>query len=234
MEYERGKSMDIGNNIATLRKNKNLTQEELANILNVSTKTISSYETNRNIPNIETLILLAKALNCSVDSLIGLTSNDQEINNIYQTKNTKNSILKAMLIGIILILPMIFFLWAGYVSLSALMAGIYANTNLENCLNLANLSTIDQTNLFIEPWNLLKIYAFEYVIYSILFIINFILYKKNCKIILIVLNSLILVILLINILLSILDGDFYNYDYLMYLVCSVIGIIFGFKLSNKQ
>lgn len=220
--------MNIGNNIASLRKNKNLTQEDLANLINVSTKTISSYETNRSIPNIETLMLLADALNCSVDSLIGLPNNFK----VYQKKNPKNSILKVILICIVLILPVIFFLWAGYVSLSALLAGIYTNSNIEKCL--ANLSTSEQTTLFIEPWNLLKIYAFEYIVYIIFFLINFIFYKKNCQKILIILNSLILVILLINIILGILNGDFYNYDYLMFVVCSIIGIILGINLNNKS
>ena len=42
IKYERSKRMNIGNNIATLRKNKNLTQEELAKLIKVSPKTISS------------------------------------------------------------------------------------------------------------------------------------------------------------------------------------------------
>ena len=40
--------MNVGKNIAKFRKEKNLTQEELAKNINVSPKTISSYENNRN------------------------------------------------------------------------------------------------------------------------------------------------------------------------------------------
>ena len=75
--------MNIGLNISNLRKEKNLTQEELAKLINVSPKTISSYETNRSIPNIEILILLSKVLDTSINDILNLKEdNNNEVKKI--------------------------------------------------------------------------------------------------------------------------------------------------------
>ncbi len=63
----------IGNKIMQLRKENNLTQQDLANILNISRSTISLYEINRNVPDIGTLIKIADFFNVSLDFLAGRT-----------------------------------------------------------------------------------------------------------------------------------------------------------------
>lgn len=63
-------------NLKILRKNRNITQENLAEYLGVNQKVISHYETGRNEPDINTLIKLADYFNCSVDYLIGHQSSD--------------------------------------------------------------------------------------------------------------------------------------------------------------
>lgn len=62
--------MKIGNNIKFYRKQKGLTQSQLAEMLNVSTITIQNYENNRRKPSIETLTKIAKALDIPVSKLI--------------------------------------------------------------------------------------------------------------------------------------------------------------------
>ena len=62
--------MNIGENIANLRKNQNLTQESLAKLINVSPKTISSYETNRSLPSLDILISISKALNTDLNTIL--------------------------------------------------------------------------------------------------------------------------------------------------------------------
>ena len=59
--------MNIGNNLVKLREEKGLKQNELAKMINVSDKTISSYENNRSLPNIEILVLIANALETNID-----------------------------------------------------------------------------------------------------------------------------------------------------------------------
>jgi transcriptional regulator with XRE-family HTH domain len=62
--------MSIGKNIALHRKDKHWTQKELAKLMNVSDKTISSWETERTYPDINSLIQLSDYLNLSLDELI--------------------------------------------------------------------------------------------------------------------------------------------------------------------
>lgn len=62
--------MNLGNRITKLRKNKNLTQDSLAEKLFVTNKTISSWESNRTEPSLETIIKLSEILECSASYLI--------------------------------------------------------------------------------------------------------------------------------------------------------------------
>lgn len=63
-------SITIGKKIAKLRKEKGLTQSQLAEIINVSNKTISRWETGEGYPEISLLAPLAKALGVSTDFLL--------------------------------------------------------------------------------------------------------------------------------------------------------------------
>lgn len=59
------------NRIRELRKEKGLTQEELAKILNVSARSVGFYETGQRDPGTETLQRLAEFFDCSIDYLLG-------------------------------------------------------------------------------------------------------------------------------------------------------------------
>ena len=92
--------------LQNLERKKNITQEELAKNINVSPKTISSYENNRNLPIIETLILLSQELDVSINDILGINEeNSKEIKNKYENKN----FLQIVIIFLISIIPMIYF-----------------------------------------------------------------------------------------------------------------------------
>lgn len=61
----------IGERIRELRKAHNMTQKELAEILNSAKSTISQYENNINEPDLETVIKIADCFNVTVDHLLG-------------------------------------------------------------------------------------------------------------------------------------------------------------------
>ena len=63
----------IGENIARQRKRLGLTQEELAEKMNVSAQAVSKWENDLSYPDIETLCKLADLFECSLDELV----NDQ-------------------------------------------------------------------------------------------------------------------------------------------------------------
>jgi transcriptional regulator with XRE-family HTH domain len=61
----------LGNNIRELRKQKRLTQAELAKVMSVSQQTVGAWETGRAIPGSDTLGDLADLFNVSTDYLLG-------------------------------------------------------------------------------------------------------------------------------------------------------------------
>ena len=62
--------MNFGKNLQYLRRlSKNLTQEELAEKLNVSRQTVSKWETNEALPEMDKALELCRIFNCSLDNL---------------------------------------------------------------------------------------------------------------------------------------------------------------------
>lgn len=57
-------------NLKTLRKSRNITQEEIANFLQVDRSTYSYYEIGKTIPKIYTIKKIADFYNISLDSLL--------------------------------------------------------------------------------------------------------------------------------------------------------------------
>lgn len=62
--------MNFDKKIIEIRKKNNLTQEKLAEKLNVSRQTVSNWETNKCYPDIETLVIISNMFNISLDILI--------------------------------------------------------------------------------------------------------------------------------------------------------------------
>lgn len=62
--------MNIGEKIYNLRKKKNLSQEELASVLNVSRQTISKWETGESNPDIDKIVPLCNFFEISTDEFL--------------------------------------------------------------------------------------------------------------------------------------------------------------------
>ena len=82
--------MLFGKNLREHRKNKGLTQSELAQIVGVSRQAIASYEGQRREPSFEVLIKLANCFCVSIDKLIGR----DEHSIINNTETIKENVLK--------------------------------------------------------------------------------------------------------------------------------------------
>lgn len=61
---------EFGNQLRVLREKRGLTQKQLAEHMGMSTRTILQAETHQSNPKFETVILLAKEMNISLDALI--------------------------------------------------------------------------------------------------------------------------------------------------------------------
>ncbi len=78
----------LGSNIKTYRKNKGFTQEELADLLNVTPQAVSKWESENGMPDVSMLIPLAQVLGISTDALLGydsLSENDEVISRVRKT-----------------------------------------------------------------------------------------------------------------------------------------------------
>ena len=60
----------LGEKIKKYRENKNMTQNEVADILGVKSATISKYESNTLEPNIESIKKIAEIFEISIDKLL--------------------------------------------------------------------------------------------------------------------------------------------------------------------
>ena len=70
---------NIGMTIARLRRERNLTQERLAELLGVTNSTVSKWENSTTCPDIALLPLLADVFGVSVDALFGRTGSSRRI-----------------------------------------------------------------------------------------------------------------------------------------------------------
>ena len=89
--------MTIGKRIAALRREKNLKQDDLAQMLEVSPQAVSKWENDQTCPDISLLPKLAKILGVSVDELL---SDKQELQPVVtlvpedQRKDIKDMVLR--------------------------------------------------------------------------------------------------------------------------------------------
>lgn len=71
--------MNIGDKIKELREKRDLTQDQLASILDLSRSTIGMYERDERQPGYELLIKIADYFNVTTDYLLGRTENKNEL-----------------------------------------------------------------------------------------------------------------------------------------------------------
>ena len=101
---ERGEVMNLGQRLIELRKAKHLSQEEVAEKLNVTRQTISKWETNQSSPEFDKILPLCELFEISTDQLI--TGKKNKINNsedeILNSNDNKKNRTIGLTIGILL------------------------------------------------------------------------------------------------------------------------------------
>jgi len=76
--------MKFGDNLKIIRKNKKMSQEELAEKVNVSRQSVSKWETGESYPEMNNILELCKIFNCKINDLVhtemsDISSLDEEI-----------------------------------------------------------------------------------------------------------------------------------------------------------
>ena len=99
-----GSIMSLGKNIQKLRKEKKLSQEQLAQKCNVSRQTISRWESDEVLPDTNNLITLAKLFNVTLDSMVFDESQEYT-----KEKNIKWKILGiiSLILNIVLVISLV-------------------------------------------------------------------------------------------------------------------------------
>lgn len=112
--------MSFGNNLQVLRKEKNLSQEKLADDLNVSRQCISKWEMDSAYPETEKLIALSEYFDVSIDTLVkGNVERREEIpdnkvqNNASQSRESYRNIRLVSAVCLILFSPFWTTYWLG-------------------------------------------------------------------------------------------------------------------------
>ena len=105
--------MRLGKNIFDLRKEKGLSQEKLAEQINVTRQTISNWELGETFPNPEQLVLLSKALEKSVDELLGNDTGASVSKTTVEKANEDGlKLIKKIRVGLAIILGAIAGMWS--------------------------------------------------------------------------------------------------------------------------
>ena len=102
-----------GRFIAEMRRERNMTQRELADILLISDKTVSKWETGKGLPEVSLMIPLCDTLNITVNELLcGERLSDSEykvhaeeniMNLVMEKQETKRNLWLSAIVGIITI-----------------------------------------------------------------------------------------------------------------------------------
>lgn len=90
--------MEFGEKLQQLRKNKGLTQEELANAVYVSRTAVSKWESGRGYPNIDSLRQLSKLFSISID---GLLSGDELLTIAEKDSKEKENLFLNLIFGLL-------------------------------------------------------------------------------------------------------------------------------------
>ena len=91
--------MKLGENILKLRKENKLSQEQLAEKVDVTRQTISNWELGETSPNPEQLKLLSKVLNISIDELLNNDIKSVIIEKVSNTEKLAGIIIKILKIA---------------------------------------------------------------------------------------------------------------------------------------
>ena len=98
--------MEFNEKLQELRKNKGLTQEELAEALYVSRTAISKWESGRGYPSIDSLKAIAKYFSVTIDELL---SSDEVLSIAEEDNKQKETHFRSLVFGLLDISVLMFF-----------------------------------------------------------------------------------------------------------------------------
>ena len=129
--------MKLGDNILKLRKDCKLSQEQLAEKVDVTRQTISNWELGETSPNPEQLKLLSKSLNVSIDELL---NNDIKPVLVEKVNNTEK--LAGLIIKILKVMGILFIVGFVAIILLSVFFGSRQSSKTEKTEQTVQLSCV--------------------------------------------------------------------------------------------
>ena len=129
--------MKLGDNILKLRKDCKLSQEQLAEKVDVTRQTISNWELGETSPNPEQLKLLSKSLNVSIDELL---NNDIKPVLVEKVSNTEK--LAGLIIKILKVMGILFIVGFVTIILLSVFFGSRQSSKTEKTEQTVQLSCV--------------------------------------------------------------------------------------------
>ena len=96
--------MSLGQNLQFLRKRENMTQEQLAEVLEVSRQSVSKWESDTTYPETDKLLQITNLFHCTLDDLMKKDISSQYVEDKNHYDSHKNQFSKRITLGVGLIL----------------------------------------------------------------------------------------------------------------------------------
>lgn len=132
IKSERKVKMKLGENILKLRKENKLSQEQLAEKVDVTRQTISNWELGETSPNPEQLKLLSKVLNISIDELL-----NNDIKSVIVKKVSNTEKLAGIIIKILKVVGIFFIIYVAIIIISIVMFMVPYNKKIKSSSEVA-------------------------------------------------------------------------------------------------
>ena len=130
--------MDLGKKIIEMRKKAKLSQEQLAEKLDVTRQTISNWENCKFYPDIDALVKISKCFNISLDDLLSYDNKVlQYLKDSTDVVKSNKKLLYAILLNILIIILFI-------------IIGITANESISIIVIVFTISIISFSYLFYQ------------------------------------------------------------------------------------
>lgn len=97
----------LGEKLKSLRKKENLSQEELAEKLNVTRQSISLWENNQSSPSIDNIIAISRIFSISIDELVDNQKSDEKEEKQPANKSNKRKIIIAGIAGLVIVVAVV-------------------------------------------------------------------------------------------------------------------------------
>lgn len=91
---------DLGKRLQEQRLLRNLSQKEVATVINTSASIISNYENSERTPSVEVLIALASLYRCSTDYLLGFQVTKNKTLDVSMLDDEQISLLQHFLLAL--------------------------------------------------------------------------------------------------------------------------------------